>query len=113
MKIAEKRGTTYGLSTLSHTYLEKAKDLAPSIPKIYQIYYSKHLKNNIHLIRRVEEAGYDAIAVTVDTPIWGNRWADIKTGFTNPDHYKMVNIQDYLSGNQDPRSKARSKSSKE
>lgn len=42
----------------------------------------------VSLIRRAEKAGYKALAVTVDTPVFGIRYKDIRNNFSLPSHLK-------------------------
>ena len=58
-----------------------------------QLYCFKTLEQNEEFIRRIEAAGYDGIAVTVDTPVFGYRRADIYNNFALPGHLKYSNIK--------------------
>ena len=93
MKAAQKRNTAYSLSTLSNVALEKAAKYASGVPKIMQLYCFKTEKQNQDFLRRVEAAGFDGVAVTVDTPTFGFRRADIYNNFHLPPHLKYKNIQ--------------------
>ena len=42
------------------------------------------------------EAGYKAIVLTVDTPYFGRRLAEMRNGFKVPPHLKMANFDDSL-----------------
>lgn len=44
------------------------------------------------LLRRVEEAGYEALVVTVDAPCSGVRDAERRSGFQRPAHITAVNL---------------------
>ena len=44
------------------------------------------------LVKRAEEAGFDAIVLTVDAPYFGRRLADVKNKFKLPPHLKMANF---------------------
>jgi isopentenyl diphosphate isomerase/L-lactate dehydrogenase-like FMN-dependent dehydrogenase len=44
------------------------------------------------LIRRAEEAGYRAIALTVNTPCFGRRERDIRNNFTLPECIDSANF---------------------
>jgi (S)-2-hydroxy-acid oxidase len=41
-----------------------------------------------NLVLRAEKAGFKAIALTVDTPLFGLRWADVRNKFTLPQHLR-------------------------
>lgn len=40
------------------------------------------------LIRRAEKSGYKAIVLTVDAPVFGIRYKDVKNNFSLPSHLK-------------------------
>ncbi|GIR70734.1 MAG: hypothetical protein CM15mP74_19850 [Halieaceae bacterium] len=53
-------------------------------PKIFQLYYHKDKALTWSMIDRCLDAGFDALALTVDTIVGGNRERDLWTGFTSP-----------------------------
>lgn len=58
-----------------------------------QLYNFKTIAQNKEFIERVELAGYDGIAVTIDTPIGGLRRADSYSNFSMPPHLKYKNME--------------------
>lgn len=82
-KAAEKFGTLYSLSTLGTTSLEEVAELIES-PKMFQIYILKDRELTKEFVRRCMEASYDALCLTVDTAIAGNRERDLVNGMTMP-----------------------------
>jgi L-lactate dehydrogenase (cytochrome) len=80
---AEKYGTWFGISSLATAGIE---DIAARIstPKMFQLYYHKDKGLTNSMIERCKEADFDAIALTVDTIVGGNRERDLVTGFTSP-----------------------------
>ncbi|RYH20658.1 hypothetical protein EON65_22840 [archaeon] len=64
-----------------------------------QLYVYKDRSVTLDLVRRAEQAGYKAIAVTVDTPLLGRREADIRNRFTLPSHLTMGNFEGRYGGN--------------
>lgn len=44
------------------------------------------------LVRRAEKANFKAIVLTVDAPIFGQRWSDIRNGFSLPSHLSLANF---------------------
>jgi (S)-2-hydroxy-acid oxidase len=61
------------LSSWSTTSLEEVSESAPAGLRWFQLYVYKDRKITLDLIRRAERSGYQAIAVTADTPILGRR----------------------------------------
>ena len=82
-RAAERFNALYSLSTLSTTSIE---DVAASTggPKMFQLYVLRDAGINDELIDRCQEANYDALCLTVDTVVHGNRERDLRTGMTIP-----------------------------
>ena len=80
---AEKFGTLFGISSLGTISIEEIGS-SISTPKMFQLYYHKDKGLTNSMIDRCKEANFDAIALTVDTIIGGNRERDLVTGFTSP-----------------------------
>ncbi len=80
---AERFGTWFGISSLATVGIE---DIGARIstPKMFQLYYHKDKGLTNSMIERCKEANFDAIALTVDTIVGGNRERDLVTGFTSP-----------------------------
>ena len=82
-KAAEKMGTMFGISTMATVSIEEIADLTNS-PKLFQLYIHKDRGLTDNLIERCEHANFDAMCLTVDTVVAGNRERDHKTGFSTP-----------------------------
>ncbi|MCA8888720.1 MAG: alpha-hydroxy-acid oxidizing protein, partial [Parvularculaceae bacterium] len=82
-KAAEKFGTFYSLSTLGTTSLE---DVASAIatPKMFQIYILKDRGLTLEFVERCKAAKYQALCLTVDMAMAGNRERDLRTGMVMP-----------------------------
>lgn len=82
-RAAAKHGLLYSLSTLGTTRLE---DLAQSFrgPKVFQIYIFKDRGLTAEFVARCKEAGFHGLALTVDTPVAGNRERDRVNGLSLP-----------------------------
>ena len=80
---AEQFGTLFGISSLATASIE---DIAASIstPKMFQLYFHKDRALTFDMVGRCKAAGFDALALTVDTIVGGNRERDLVTGFTSP-----------------------------
>ena len=79
-RVAAKYGTMFGVSTMSTTSLE---DIASATqgPKLFQLYMHRDQGLNRDLVTRCKEAGYQALALTVDTVVSGNRERDRRIEF--------------------------------
>ncbi len=82
-RAAEKYGTMFGISSLGTVSIEAIGE-AISTPKMFQLYYHKDKGLTRSMIDRCKAANFDAIALTVDTIVGGNRERDLVTGFTSP-----------------------------
>lgn len=81
-KVAEKLGTMFGVSTIGTRSIEELGKFAA--PKLFQIYIHKDPAITSDLISRCKEANYDALALTVDAIVGGNRERDHVTGMATP-----------------------------
>ncbi|MDH7975883.1 alpha-hydroxy acid oxidase [Sphingomonas sp. AR_OL41] len=82
-RAAARHGLIYSLSTMGTTRLE---ELAQAFvgPKVFQIYIFKDRGLTAEFVARCKEAGFHGLALTVDTPVAGNRERDRVSGFSLP-----------------------------
>jgi len=82
-RAAARHGLLYSLSTLGTTRLE---DLAEAYggPKVFQIYIFKDRGLTAEFVARCRDAGFHGLALTVDTPVAGNRERDRVNGLSLP-----------------------------
>ena len=82
-RAAAKHGLLYSLSTLGTTRLEALAG-AFGGPKVFQIYIFKDRGLTAEFVARCKEAGFHGLALTVDTPVAGNRERDRVNGLSLP-----------------------------
>ena len=82
-RVAAKYGAMYCVSTMSTTSLEEIASSTQG-PKLFQLYMHKDKGLTRDLIARSRQAGYHALALTVDTVVSGNRERDYRSGMTTP-----------------------------
>lgn len=83
VRAASKHGVPMIVSTASTYSLEDIADAAPQHPKWFQLYWSdKNPQVSLNMAKRAEQAGYDAIVVTVDTVMLGWRETDLANQFS-------------------------------
>jgi L-lactate dehydrogenase (cytochrome) len=82
-RAAAKQGLLYSLSTLGTTRLE-ALAQAFRGPKVFQIYIFKDRGLTAEFVARCKAAGFHGLALTVDTPVAGNRERDRVNGLSLP-----------------------------
>ena len=94
VRAANKFGTVYSLSTLGTTTIEDVSAICEG-PKMYQIYVFKDRGITKDFVQRCKDQNYDAICLTVDTQVAGNRERDLVTGFGIPPKFKVCSILSY------------------
>lgn len=93
---AEKAGVGYSLSTMGNTSLEEIARIQSGL-KIFQLYLLSDDKLNYRTIDRCRDANYDAICLTVDAVVPGNRERDIRSGMTMPPKISLGSLLDFAS----------------
>jgi L-lactate dehydrogenase (cytochrome) len=81
-KAAENLGTMFSVSTIGTRSIEELGAFAAA--KLFQIYIHNDPALTTDLIARCKEAKYDALALTVDAIVAGNRERDYMSGMTTP-----------------------------
>ncbi len=94
-RAAAKYGTLYSLSTMGTTSLE---DIAGATlgPKMFQIYIFKDRELTREFVERAKAARYDALCLTVDTPLAGNRERDKVTGMVMPPRFGLKSLMSFV-----------------
>ena len=85
---AQTFGTLYTLSTLATTRLEDIAALGAG-PRMFQIYILKDRALTLEFVERCKAAKYQALCLTVDTPLAGNRERDRVTGMVMPPRFTL------------------------
>ena len=82
-KAAEYFNTFFGISSLATASIKDVGEKF-SCPKIFQMYIHKDKGLNNSMIEKCKMNNFDALAITLDTVVGGNRERDLRTGFTSP-----------------------------
>lgn len=99
-RAARKLGTNMILSSNATTTLEEVIELSNPPTRSgttnntalwFQLYVKRDRSEAIELIRRAEKAGYEALCITVDTPILGNRLQERRQPLDLPPHLRIAN----------------------
>ncbi|MCB4860977.1 alpha-hydroxy-acid oxidizing protein [Sphingobium sp. PNB] len=88
---AERSGVGYALSTMATSSIEDVGRSSAG-PKIFQLYLLNDEQLNFAMIDRCKAAGFDALCLTVDTIVAGNRERDLRTGLTVPPRLTAASI---------------------
>ena len=93
-KAAEKFGTMFGISSLATVSIEEIAQKIKT-PKLFQLYVHKDKGLNKNMIDRCKESKFEALAITVDTIVGGNRERDLYTGFTSPPKLTLKSLMSF------------------
>ena len=93
-RAAEKFGTFYSMSTMATSSIEEIANKAGG-PKMFQIYIHKTQGLTDNLIDRCKSSGFNAMCLTVDTIVAGNRERDHKWGFTTPPKLTLKSLMSF------------------
>jgi (S)-2-hydroxy-acid oxidase len=91
-RACKNKNVVMGLSSFSTTTLEVVASASGGVPNILQLYLFEERKHSVEMIRRARDAGYKAVALTVDTPLLGRRNLEIRNNFHLPSHLKVANF---------------------
>lgn len=87
-KAAAKLDVPYIQSTVSSYAIEEVAEVSEGSPKWFQLYWSNNENISFNMVKRAEEAGYQAIVLTIDTTMFGwreedmtNRFSPLKAGY--------------------------------
>ena len=83
-RVAGRMGIPYALSTLGTTSPEDVAAAAPDTDRWFQLYLWNDREAALDLVRRARAVGFNALILTVDTPVAGARLRDVHNGFTIP-----------------------------
>ena len=89
-------GTMFGISTIGTRGIEELGAMNDAA-KLFQVYIHNDQAMNADLIARCKAARFDALALTVDTIVAGNRERDYMTGMTTPPALTLKSIASFLS----------------
>lgn len=92
--VAQSFNTWFGISSLATVSIEEVGQTITS-PKLFQLYIHKDKGLNQSMIDRCKAAKFDAIALTVDTIVSGNRERCLRSGFTSPPRFTPSSVLSY------------------
>lgn len=93
-RVAERLGIPYALSTLGTSTVEEVAEAAPTGRNWFQLYVWRDRGAAEDLMRRAKESGFEALILTVDTPVAGARHRDTRNGLAIPPALTLRTIAD-------------------
>jgi L-lactate dehydrogenase (cytochrome) len=94
VRVADRYGIPYALSTLGTTSIEDVAVAAPNARKWFQLYVWKDRGACEDLMTRAKAAGFEALMLTVDVPVAGMRLRDVRNGFSLPPALTVKTVLD-------------------
>ncbi len=94
-RAAARAGVCYSLSTMGNSSIEEVAEVCDG-PKMFQIYIFKDRGLTREFVARARESGYQALCLTVDTPLAGNRERDLRTGMIMPPKFTLAGLASFL-----------------
>jgi len=92
--VAAQMGTLFGVSTIATTSIEEIGAYTRG-PKLFQLYVHRDQGLTNDLIERCKASRFDALALTVDTIVSGNRERDFYTGMTTPPRFTLSSLASF------------------
>ena len=83
-RVARQAGIPYALSTMGTTSIERLAADARGARLWFQLYLWRDRAASRDFVVRARDAGYEALVLTVDTPVPGPRLRDVRNGLTIP-----------------------------
>jgi isopentenyl diphosphate isomerase/L-lactate dehydrogenase-like FMN-dependent dehydrogenase len=82
--VASKKNLIYALSTMGTTSPEELAAAVPDSRRWFQLYIMKNRSDSLAVIKQAKDNGFEALVLTVDTPVAGLRYRDNRNGLTVP-----------------------------
>ena len=93
-RAAAKFNTIFSLSSFSSNTLEEVAAVSTA-PKMFQVYVLSDADLNRRILDRCKAANYNALCLTVDTVVGGNRERDLRNGLTIPPKLSLASIFEF------------------
>jgi isopentenyl diphosphate isomerase/L-lactate dehydrogenase-like FMN-dependent dehydrogenase len=92
-RAARRAGAGFALSTYASNSLEEIQEVGVT-PRWFQLYVSRDRNKTNELIDRAQAAGFQALAITVDTQVPSMRERNVRNGYQAPPRITFSNVTD-------------------
>jgi L-lactate dehydrogenase (cytochrome) len=92
-RAADRAGAGFALSTYASNSIEEIAAAGIS-PRWFQLYVSRDRKKTHELIDRAQAAGFQGLAITVDTQVPSMRERNVRNGYQAPPRITFSNVTD-------------------
>jgi len=89
-------GIPFAMSTLATCAIEDVVTAVPQGRKWFQLYMWRDRDRSMALVKRAADSGFDTLLVTVDVPVAGARWRDVRNGMSIPPALTLRTVLDAL-----------------
>ena len=90
--VASKKNLVYALSTMGTTSPEELAAVVPNSRRWFQLYIMKNRRDSLAVIKQAKNNGFEALVLTVDTPVNGLRYRDNRNGLTVPPKIRINTV---------------------
>ena len=90
--VASKKNLIYALSTMGTTSPEELATAVPDSRRWFQLYIMKNRSDSLAVIKQAKDNGFEALVLTVDTPVAGLRYRDNRNGLTVPPKIRINTV---------------------
>jgi 4-hydroxymandelate oxidase len=101
-RAAAAAGTIMALSTIASSTIEEVAEASGEAPRWFQLYVYRDRGVTAELLQRAVAAGYNALVLTVDTPVLGIRDRDARNKFRLPEGVELANLASLGAGTKLP-----------
>ncbi len=82
----------YIFSTMSTTSPDELAAKVPNVRRWFQLYIMQNKDDSLAIIKQAKESGFEALVLTVDTPVSGLRLRDFRNGLTIPPRIRLSTV---------------------
>ena len=90
--VAQENNMIYSLSTMGTTSPSELAQQVPDVRRWFQLYVMQNREDSLSVIKQAKDSGFEALILTVDTPVSGIRVRDIKNGLTIPPRIRLSTV---------------------
>ncbi|MEJ6626424.1 MAG: alpha-hydroxy acid oxidase, partial [Actinomycetes bacterium] len=90
--VASNKNLIYALSTMGTTSPEELAAAVPNSRRWFHLYIMKNRSDSLAVIKQAKDNGFEALVLTVDTPVVGLRYRDNRNGLTVPPKIRINTV---------------------
>ena len=91
-EVARDNNLIYSLSTMGTTSPAELAEAVPGVRRWFQLYVMQNRADSLSVIEQARSNGFEALILTVDTPVPGYRLRDLRNGLTIPPRIRLITV---------------------